>query len=147
MSDLPLSNLPVSDRSAAEIDLSSHPASPEATPSSPTPTAKPMFTPTSITFENEGKEVVASSGANLRIKAIENGIDLYTLMGKMMNCGGYGQCGTCVVEVVEGLEHLSPRTAIEERRFRNKPENYRLACQTTLTGGAVTVRTKPTGKK
>lgn len=106
-----------------------------------------MFTPTSITFENEGKEVVASSGANLRIKAIENGIDLYTLMGKMMNCGGYGQCGTCVVEIVEGLEHLSPRTAIEERRFRNKPENYRLACQVTLTGGAVTVRTKPTGKK
>jgi ferredoxin len=97
---------------------------------------------TSINFVNEGKDVVASSGANLRIKAIENGIDLYTLMGKMMNCGGYGQCGTCVVEVVEGMENLSERTAVEQRRFKNKPDTYRLACQTQVYG-PVTVRTKP----
>jgi ferredoxin len=37
---------------------------------------------------------------------MENDIDIYTLVGKMMNCGGYGQCGTCVVEIVEG----QPRT-------------------------------------
>jgi len=49
-----------------------------------------------IKFLEEGKEVVAADGANLRYKAMENGIDIYTLVGKMMNCGGYGQCGTCV---------------------------------------------------
>ncbi|MEB3293122.1 MAG: 2Fe-2S iron-sulfur cluster-binding protein [Synechococcales bacterium] len=102
--------------------------------------------PTSIKFVAEGKEVVAASGANLRLKAIENEIDLYTLMGKMMNCGGYGQCGTCVVDIVEGAEHLSPRTEVEERRFRNKPSTYRLACQ-TLVNGAIAVQTKPPAQR
>jgi ferredoxin len=112
-----------------------------------TPESTPATTPkfvagTNIKFVKENQEVMASSGANVRIKAIENGIDLYTMMGKMMNCGGYGQCGTCVVEVVEGLENLSPRTDVENRRFKNKPDNYRLACQ-SLVQGPVSVVTKP----
>ncbi|NJN48909.1 MAG: (2Fe-2S)-binding protein, partial [Alkalinema sp. RL_2_19] len=108
----------------------------------PQTTTSKFVAGTAINFVNEGKEVMASSGANMRVKAVENGIDLYTVMGKMMNCGGYGQCGTCVVEVVEGLEHLSPRTAIEEKRFKNKPDNYRLACQ-SMVNGPVSVKTKP----
>jgi ferredoxin len=95
-----------------------------------------------IKFVNEEREVIAADGANLRLKALENGIDLYTLMGKMMNCGGYGQCGTCVVEIVEGMENLSPRTEIENRKLRKKPDTYRLACQ-TLVNGSVLVKTKP----
>jgi ferredoxin len=111
--------------------------------SQPEVSATPKFVAgTNITFVNEGKEVMAASGANIRVKAIENGIDLYTLMGKMMNCGGYGQCGTCVIAVTQGLENLSPRTDIETRRFKNKPDNYRLACQSTLQG-PVSVVTKP----
>ncbi|HBW87557.1 MAG TPA: iron ABC transporter substrate-binding protein, partial [Cyanobacteria bacterium UBA11149] len=31
-----------------------------------------------IKFVNEDKEVVAANGANLREKALQNGIDLYT---------------------------------------------------------------------
>ena len=99
-----------------------------------------------IKFLEEGKEVIAADGANLRYKAMENGIDLYTLVGKMVNCGGYGQCGTCVVEIVEGMENLSPKTAVEERKLRKRPENCRLACQ-TIVNGPVTVRTKPKVKK
>lgn len=110
-------------------------------------TDTPKFVPgTSIKFANEDKTVMAAAGSNMRIKAVENGIDLYTVMGKMMNCGGYGQCGTCVVEVLDGMENLSPRTAIEEKRFKNKPANYRLACQSTVNG-PVTVATKPKKKK
>ncbi len=97
---------------------------------------------TVIKFVKEDREVIAANGANLRFKALENGIDLYTMMGKMMNCGGYGQCGTCVVEIVEGLENLSPRTDVEDRKLKKKPATYRLACQ-TLVNGSVTVRTKP----
>jgi ferredoxin len=103
---------------------------------------KPAFQSASIKFVNEGKEVVASNGANLRTRAIENNIDLYTLMGKMMNCGGYGQCGTCVIEVVEGMENLSPRTPVEDRKLKKKLDNYRLACQ-CLVNGPVSVKTKP----
>lgn len=95
-----------------------------------------------IKFVKEDKEVFAADGANLRLKALENQIDLYTLMGKMMNCGGYGQCGTCIVEISEGMENLSPRTDVENRKLKKKPENYRLACQ-TLVHGAVSVVTKP----
>lgn len=96
--------------------------------------------------EEAAKEVVAADGANLRYKAMENDIDLYTFTGKLMNCGGYGQCGTCVVEVVEGEENLSPRTQAEERKLRKRPANCRLACQ-VMVNGPVTVRTKPKKKK
>ncbi|MBK1987352.1 (2Fe-2S)-binding protein [Sphaerospermopsis aphanizomenoides BCCUSP55] len=95
-----------------------------------------------IKFVQENKEVVAADGANLRLKAMENGIDIYKFWGKMTNCGGYGQCATCIVEVVEGLENLSPRTDVEKRKFKNKPDNYRLACQTQVNG-PVSIVTKP----
>lgn len=95
-----------------------------------------------IKFVEEDREVIAADGANLRFKALENGVDIYTLMGKMMNCGGYGQCGTCIVEIVEGMENLSPRTEVENRKLKKKPDSYRLACQ-TLVNGPVSVKTKP----
>jgi ferredoxin len=95
-----------------------------------------------IKFINESKEVIAADGANLRIKAIENRIDLYSFMGKMTNCGGYGQCGTCIVEIVEGLDNVSPRTEVETRKLKKKPDSYRLACQ-TMVNGPISVKTKP----
>ncbi len=97
---------------------------------------------TTIAFVKENKEVIAANGANLREKALQNQIDIYTLKGKLTNCGGYGQCGTCIVEIVEGMENLSPRTDFEERKLKRKPESYRLACQ-TLVNGPITVKTKP----
>ena len=95
-----------------------------------------------IKFVKENKEVIAADGANLRLKGLENQVDLYTFTGKMMNCGGYGQCGTCIVEIVEGLDNLSPRTEFEEKKLKRKPQNYRLACQ-TLVNGPISVKTKP----
>ncbi|MFN9173627.1 MAG: 2Fe-2S iron-sulfur cluster-binding protein [Synechocystis sp.] len=95
-----------------------------------------------ITFVKEQKDVVVAQGSNLRQKALENGIDLYTFKGKLMNCGGYGQCGTCLVEITAGMDNLSPKTAFEEKVLRKKPENYRLACQ-TMVNGPVSVNTKP----
>ncbi len=97
---------------------------------------------TVIKFLKENKEAVVADGANLRFKALENGVDLYTMMGKMMNCGGYGQCGTCVVAIAAGYENLSPRTVVEEQKLKRKPGNFRLACQ-TLVNGDVTIITKP----
>jgi ferredoxin len=95
-----------------------------------------------ITFVKDDKEVIAADGANLREKALQNGIDLYTLKGKLMNCGGYGQCGTCIVEIISGMENLSPKTDFEKRKLKRKPDNYRLACQ-TIVNGPVKVNTKP----
>ena len=95
-----------------------------------------------ITFVKEDKQVIAADGANLREKALQNKIDIYKFRGKLVNCGGYGQCGTCIVEIVEGTENLSPKTSFEQRRLKRKPDNYRLACQ-TLVNGSVKVKTKP----
>jgi ferredoxin len=47
-----------------------------------------------------------------------------------------GSCGTCRVQVVEGLEHCSTPTS-EERDFLqgfNDPAGQRLACQVTVHG-------------
>jgi ferredoxin len=95
-----------------------------------------------IKFVKEDKEVVVAVGANLRQKALENGIDLYTFKGKLTNCGGYGQCGTCIVNVVEGAEYLSAKTDFEVRRLKRKPDTHRLACQ-ALVNGPVSIETKP----
>ena len=95
-----------------------------------------------IKFETENREIVVADGANLRMKALENGIDIYTFLNKVMNCGGVGQCGTCVVEIVEGMENLSPRTKVEEQKLKKRPASYRLACQ-TIVNGHTTVKTKP----
>jgi ferredoxin len=45
-----------------------------------------------------------------------------TFGGKLMNCGGYGQCGTCIVAIVEGLENLSAKTDFEQRCLRKNPK-------------------------
>ena len=97
---------------------------------------------TTITFAKENQEVIAAQGSNLREKALQNRVDIYTLGGKLRNCGGYGQCATCIVEVTQGIENLSPQTDFENRRLKRKPDNYRLACQ-TMVNGPVTIITKP----
>lgn len=101
---------------------------------------------TTIKFRDEDQEIIIADGANLRLKAIENQIDLYTLKGKLINCGGYGQCGTCIVEIVEGMENLSPKTEAEKQKLKKRPDSYRLACQ-TIVNGPITVVTKPQTKK
>ncbi|PNH12149.1 hypothetical protein TSOC_000955 [Tetrabaena socialis] len=74
-------------------------------------------------------------------------VDVYTTWNKVWQCGGVGQCGTCIVEVKEGAELLSERTAVEKKKLSGKPESWRLACQTLVgdgeKSGAVTVATKP----
>ena len=44
-----------------------------------------------IKFVNKKKDVVVANGANLRQKAIENGIGIYKVFGKMLNlcCRNY----------------------------------------------------------
>jgi ferredoxin len=39
-----------------------------------------------------------------------------------------GECGTCVVEVVAGMEYLSPKTEKEEK-VTNPCKTLRLSCQ------------------
>ncbi|KAM3412558.1 hypothetical protein ACQJBY_003963 [Aegilops geniculata] len=75
----------------------------------------------------------AGSGDKLlRDVMVENKLELYAAYGKLMNCGGGGSCGTCIVEIIDGKELLSPRTDAENRYLKKKPESWRLTCQTIV---------------
>jgi len=50
----------------------------------------------------------------------------------LLNCSGGGVCGTCIVEVVQGKEMLSPKTDVEKEVLKRKPKTWRLACQATV---------------
>ena len=102
----------------------------------------PRPTVPTIRFEQEGQQVGCIEGANLRKAAVDAGINPYKGLNNLNNCGGLGQCGTCVMEVVEGMQNLSPRSDVEKVYLADRPANYRLSCRTTVNGD-VTVRTRP----
>jgi len=49
-----------------------------------------------------------------------------------------GVCGTCVIEVKEGMENLSPFTQ-EEKDFLGELGTERLACQCKIKKGSVKI--------
>ena len=50
-----------------------------------------------------------------------------------------GICGTCVIEVVEGMENLSEFNQAEAD-FLGDLDNERLACQCKIRGGCVKIK-------
>ncbi|KAH9618438.1 hypothetical protein KSS87_001511 [Heliosperma pusillum] len=54
----------------------------------------------------------------LRNIMLDNKIELYATYGKVMNCGGGGSCGTCIVEILEGRDLLNERTNTELRYLK-----------------------------
>ncbi|KAK6912668.1 2Fe-2S ferredoxin-type iron-sulfur binding domain [Dillenia turbinata] len=54
----------------------------------------------------------------LRNIMLDNKIELYAAYGKVMNCGGGGSCGTCIVEIIDGKDLLNERTNTELRYLK-----------------------------
>jgi len=83
----------------------------------------------------EGKTFECEVGANLRQVLLKQGIDLYNGAAQMINCHGFGTCGTCAVRVEGSVSEISGR---EKARLSLPPHNLekglRLACQTQVTG-------------
>ncbi|KAL1544693.1 photosynthetic NDH subunit of subcomplex B 3, chloroplastic-like isoform X2 [Salvia divinorum] len=86
----------------------------------------------------------------LRDIMLDNKIELYAIYGKLMNCGGGGSCGTCIVEIIDGKDLLNERTNTELRYLKKKPDSWRLACQTIVgnkeNSGKVVVQRLPQRK-
>ncbi|MCA9229263.1 MAG: (2Fe-2S)-binding protein [Planctomycetales bacterium] len=115
-----------------------------------------------IKFIKEQKEIEVPEGANLRKEAIKAGVNTHQGLNgfgaginKVLNCHGIGQCGTCRVKIVRGMENVSKAGMIEKIRFYNpipdpvpcmayigNEETMRLACQVTVHGD-VEVETGP----
>ena len=51
-------------------------------------------------------------------------------------CGGNGACCNCVVTIVQGAEHLNPKTLVEEA-VTYLDANDRLSCQCKITGPVI----------
>ncbi|WP_269623578.1 2Fe-2S iron-sulfur cluster-binding protein [Prochlorococcus marinus] len=96
-----------------------------------------------IRFVREERDVKCLKGANLREVALKEGLELYGFKGSIGNCGGCGQCITCFVAIEGGDKNsLSPLTEVEKIKLRNRPSNWRLACQ-CLVNSSLVVLTKP----
>ena len=98
-----------------------------------------------VEFLDAGKKIECGQYANLRKVAQLHDIEVYKGIHQapfpLGNCGGNGLCGTCVMEIVEGLENLSPKNIRERNCFKlhGKPDNYRLSCQTQVMGDVVCI--------
>ncbi len=87
-----------------------------------------------IEFLIEKKKIKVGKYANLRKAALKNGMEVYNGLSRLMNCGGHGSCGTCTMEIVEGMENLSAKTLAEKIHLKGAPENIRLSCQAEVLG-------------
>ena len=81
--------------------------------------------------------------ANLRQSLLLRGISPYDFPHNIFNCRGFGLCGTCGVEVLDGMENLTPRTWLEKIHLGDCPPTFRLACQCQVVKNKVTVITHP----
>ena len=101
-----------------------------------------------IKFTNEKKEIQVPEGSNLRSEAMRAGVGLYPGINKVLNCHGFGHCGSCRVLITKGTEHASPMGFMERLRlkfsmaFIGNEETMRLACQTRVQGD-MEVQTQP----
>ena len=101
-----------------------------------------------IVIKVDGKTIdVAEKSVNLRKTLQANKIDVYPLVAKVTgNCGGAGICGTCAVQVLDGMKNINPPSKNELKTLAEKKKpvekGYRLSCCSKITG-PVTIKTKP----
>jgi ferredoxin len=107
-----------------------------------------------VKFINENKEIEVPHGANLRKEAMNAGINVHqgvngygAAINKFVNCHGLGQCGTCRVRIVKGMENSNPMGMMEKFRFYNplpdpfpsmayigNEDTMRLSCKVSVLG-------------
>ena len=82
--------------------------------------------------------ITCEAGENLRKVLMKNNAPLYNGKANIINCMGFGSCGTCAVEI-EG--ELSAKNWKENARLsfppHKKESNRRLACQVTVESDLV----------
>ncbi len=83
-----------------------------------------------IIFDHSGEEVEVQDGEAIASACESAGVPFACTEGV---------CGTCVIEVVDGKENLSPFTQ-EEKDFLGDQDKERLACQCKHLGGCVKLK-------
>lgn len=84
-----------------------------------------------LIFEDSGEEITLEEGAPIQEACEDEGVPFACTEGV---------CGTCVIEVTEGMENLSSPTQEEEDFLGEDTCNERLACQCKIKQGNVRIR-------
>jgi len=92
--------------------------------------------------QEELKRLQAPIGVNVRQYLEDNGINVYQSVTRWTNCKGKQLCGTCIVNVTDGLPNTNWKSMDEASTLRSNPDSYRLSC-VTFAHGDVTVETFP----
>ena len=88
-----------------------------------------------VTFENIGITITVPAGTRL--------IEISEKVGAGITYGcREGECGTCMMRIVSGMENMSERSVLEDKVLQENMagRNNRLACQAQVLGGEVVVR-------
>ena len=83
-----------------------------------------------LIFENSGEEKILEDNSPIQEICEEAGVPFACTEGV---------CGTCVIEIVEGMENLSEFT-LEEKDFLGEQDCERLACQCKIREGCVKIK-------
>jgi ferredoxin len=70
----------------------------------------------------------AAPGVNIRQLLVDNNINVYQSVTRWTNCKGKQLCGTCIVNIPEGLQNTNWKSMDEASTLRDNPESYRLSC-------------------
>lgn len=84
-----------------------------------------------LIFENTSQEFELADGSNITQTCEQVGIPFA--------CGYEGICGSCLIEVIEGMENLSEPTQAEIDFF-GEISKERLACQCKILKDTVKIR-------
>lgn len=88
-----------------------------------------------VTFEDIGITVTVPAGTRL--------IEVSEKVGAGITYGcREGECGTCMMKIVSGAEHLAQPSVLEDKVLKENmaSRHNRLACQCQVLGGEVVVR-------
>ncbi|MDO8311257.1 MAG: 2Fe-2S iron-sulfur cluster binding domain-containing protein [Sideroxyarcus sp.] len=88
-----------------------------------------------VSFENIGITISVPAGTRL--------IEISEKVGAGITYGcREGECGTCMMRIVSGMEHMSERSVLEDKVLQENMagRNNRLACQAQVLGGDIVVR-------
>lgn len=88
-----------------------------------------------VTFEDIGVTVIVPAGTRLIEVSEQAGA------GITYSCRE-GECGTCMMKIVSGMENLAQRSVLEDKVLQENlaGRSYRLACQAQVLGGEIVVR-------
>ena len=88
-----------------------------------------------VTFDNIGLTVTVPAGTRL--------IEISEKVGAGITYGcREGECGTCTVRIVNGMENMSERSVLEDKVLQENMAgcDQRLACQAQVLGGDIVVK-------